>query len=184
MVTLEFIGKPSPRRDMNAYYDELRAKYPSLSERGLHEVTKAELERTPPRYSKYVLHLFGQDIATNDPTTLPVWPWMTDYERGRVLSIPIADRPRLVDPAGLSRTYVWRKDTDWVQDVTDADVEVIRLSEARTWFRNVEKHGRWTPERAYDFPVLETHPMRDWSDVESFERDRERKPAWNGILLP
>lgn len=181
---LEFIGKPSPRRDLNAFHDELRAKYPQLSERGVHEVTKAELERTPPRYPGYVLHLIGEDIMTNDPSTIPAWPWMTGYERGRVMSTPLDERSRLVDPKGLARTYVWRKETDWVQDVTDADLEVIRLSDARTWFRNIERYGRWTPERAYDFPVIETHPMQEWNDVEAFRRDRERKPMWNGLVRP
>lgn len=184
MVLLEFVGKPSPRRNLNAFHDELRGKYPSLTERGIHEVTQAELEKTPPRYPGYVLHFFSDDILTADLTTLPTWHFFSKAEQRDMPRRTMEQRRRLVDPKGMSQTYVWRRENDWLQDVTGADVEVIRRSAARTWFRNVERHGPWTPERAYEFPVIESHPMTSKDDIEAFQRDRERKPTWHGLLLP
>ena len=37
-VRLEFVGRDIIRRDPMTFLDQLRAKYPTLNERGLHEV--------------------------------------------------------------------------------------------------------------------------------------------------
>lgn len=112
------------------------------------------------------------------PTTIEAWPLMTRTEKGRIINTPVNERERLVDPAGLSKTYVWRASTDWLAEVEDADVEIIRNSGAAGWFRNVERHGRFRNQRAWDLPVIERHAFDDAREAKAYEDDLKRKSSW------
>ncbi len=197
MTRIMFVGKRKHLGDLNAYHAALHAQYPTVSEAGIQAMTKAELERVEPRNANLVQHLIGEDVigamvvpgesANANAWTcneIEAWQWMTVTERKRIHATPMADRLELVDPVGLSRTYVWRESNGWIQDVTDADVAVIRRSGARHWFHNIDRYGEVDIEtRAYDFPVTEQHAMTNWDDAKAFLKDREVKPAWPGLVL-
>lgn len=180
-VTLEFIGMDVARRNLPAVVAGLRRKYPNISETGVHEMAKAELTMSPPRYPQHVVHLFGADILSADLTTIPAWPLVEPVFQDQLRNTPVQDRGRMIDPVGLSRTYVWRQTANWVQEVTAADVDVIRRSEARTWFRSVERHGLWIPHRAWDLPVLDSVAFTDPTEAKRYERDQQRTKQWNGV---
>ena len=181
-IRLEFIGKDVIRRDPMKFLEQVREKYPTLSERGLHEVAGAEFEKRKPRHKNHVVHLFGRDILSDDLTSIAAWPLITPAFR-RVL----ADRKAagtigtLIDPEDLGQTYVWRHDHGWIQEVTDADADVLRRSKARAWFRNVDNHGLFVPGRAWDFPVKERYEAPNMTEAQAIVRDLTRKKTWKGV---
>jgi len=182
MPRLEFIGREVIRRDPMKFLDELRAKYgATVSERGIQEIAAREFQRRKPRNPAMVVHLFGRDILTDDLTTIEAWP-MVDPKEKRVLErLTPAQREKKVDPEGLSKTYVWRKSNGWVQDVTEADAEVLRRSTARGWFRDIDVKGPFVVQRAWDFPVAERYEAGSIQDAQAIVRDVTRKKQWKGV---
>lgn len=180
-VTLEYIGKGVAKRHTMAFLDGLRRKFPLISEAGLHEIAKSELVKTPPRDKHTVQQLIGADVLAEDVTMIDAWPLLTKTVQSLILRTPAAHRHQLIDPEGLSRTYVWRASTDWLAQVEDADAEIIFRSAARHWFQNIERHGRFTPVRAWDLPVVEREGFVDLHEAKRYEKDLQRKPLWNGM---
>lgn len=180
-MQLCYIGRDIARRDPAKFLDGLRAKYPAVSETGIQEIARTELGKTPPRYPQEVVHLFGADVLSEDVTTMAAWPWISAYFR-RVLQQSDDDaKQRLIDPADLSRTYVWRRTNGWTQEVSDADVAVIRQSSARTWFRDTERFGAFVPTRMWDLPVIESHTFDNQFDADAYRKDQQRKARWRGV---
>ncbi len=177
---LEFIGKSRVRRDPVRTAEAVRREHPGLSEAGVIEVVRGLLFQDPPRIEQLVVHFWGADILTPDPTTIPAWSLATPYWREVVLNADEAKRRALIDPKGLSASYVWCAQGKWVQEVSTADVEVIRGSDARTWFRDVDRFGPFVPRRAFDFPVQDTVAIRSADDLRQFRRDQKRKTLWTG----
>lgn len=187
-VRLVFIGKDTSRRNLPMFLDSLRQRYPNVSETGIQEMAKAELTKVPPRYSRYVEHLIGRDILSDDPTKILAWPHMTMTEQSKAVDLrtgqikPESERLRMLDPfCALENTYVWRKENGWVQTVTDSDAEIIRASLARTWFRDVDRFGDQVPVRAWDLPVIESTGFNDLNEAKRFEKDLQRTKQWRGL---
>ena len=181
MPRLEYIGREIIRRDPMKFLDQLRAKYPTLTERGLHEVAGREFSKRHPRHDRQVIHLFGEDIASEDIETIPAWPIVDPKEKRVLLKLTPAERMAKVDPQGLSRTYVWRASNQWVQDVTDADAAVLRASTARGWFRDYDTHGPFVPQQTWDFPVAERFEAANPAEGKRFIADVTRKQQWKGV---
>lgn len=177
---LTFIGHDVLRRDPVKFLDGLRQRFPNVSETGIQEIAKRELGKTPPRYDRYVQCLFGEDILTDDVTTIPAWRWLTPILRRQIQGVPIEQRRELVDPKGMSATYVWRKDNGWVQEVTDSDADILRASNARTWFRDTDAFGTHVPTRMWDFPVIESQSFDNMFDANAYRKDQQRKQQWRG----
>lgn len=178
--TLEFLSMSRIRRDPAAVEAEVRRRHPGLSEAGVIEVVRGLLFQDPGRPEMLVVHLWGADILTGDPTTIPAWPLATLYWREVILNAGEAKRRAMIDPEGLSTSYVWSKAGNWVQEVSDEDVEVIRQSRARTWFRDVQRFGPFTPHRAFDFPVRDSVAIRSADDLRQFRREQKRTGQWTG----
>lgn len=185
-IRLEFIGRDVIRRDPMKFLEQLRERFPNVSEKGLHAIAGAEFEKRKPRHNRHVVCLFGRDILSEDPTTIPAWPLMTADLRNRVLhpeqyQQTSGKRENLIDPVDLQTTYVWRHSADWIQEVSDHDAEVLRRSPARGWFRDVDRHGLYVPGRAWDFPVKERHEAPTLQEAAAIRRDLTRKKTWNGV---
>lgn len=180
-VRLEYLGREVIRRNPMQFLEQLRAKYPTLTERGLHEVAGREFSRRHPRHPRQVIHLFGEDIASEDLEAIPAWPIVDPKEKRILVKLSPEQRKAKVDPKGLSRTYVWRASNDWVQEVTDADAEVLRNSTAAGWFRDYDAHGPFQPQRAWDFPVAERFEAPSIDEGKRFVADVTRKPQWKGV---
>jgi hypothetical protein len=179
-IRLEYIGREIVRRDPMKFLDQLRAKYPTLTERGLHEVAGREFAKRHPRHDKQVIHLFGEDITAEDLETIIAWPIMDPKEKRVLLKLTPAERAAKVDPKGLSRTYVWRASNQWTQEVTDADAAVLRASPAAGWFRDIDVHGPYVVARAWDFPVAERFEAPTLAEGKRFVADVTRKQQWTG----
>lgn len=177
---LQFVAKSRVRRDPEATAAAVRRAHPGLSEGGVIEVVRGLLFRDPPRFEGLVVHLFGADILSEDPTTIPAWPLIHPSWHDSILTGDEAARRKMIDPEGLTTTYVWCAAGNWVQEVSDVDVEVIRRSHARTWFRDPARFGAFTPPRAFDFPVIETVPIAGADDLRQFRREQRRRPQWTG----
>lgn len=144
------------------------------------EVVRGLLFLDPPRIDQLVVHLWGADILSDDPTSIPAWSLVSREFRDIVLTASNDQKQRMIDPEGLSTSYVWCKAGNWVQEVSETDVEVIRNSDARTWFRDPERFGPFTPINAFAFPVVETVPINGADDLRQFRRDQRRKTVWTG----
>lgn len=178
--TLEYLGRTRIRRDPVATEAEVRRRHPGLSEAGVIEVVRGLLFQDPGRPEMLVVHLWGADILSDDPTPIRAWALATRYWREVILNADEAKRRDMIDPKGLSASYVWRREGRWVQEVSDEDVEVIRQSAARTWFRDPERFGPFTPQRAFDFPVRDSVAIRSADDLTQFRQDEKRTPQWTG----
>lgn len=113
------------------------------------------------------------------PTQIEAWPLLTRTLKQMILGTPPQERERLVDPKGLSKTYVWRKSTRWVAEVSDADAAIIRaLPDESFWFRDIDRHGRYVQERAWNLPVIERHAFLDPYEAKRYEREMKRTGQW------
>lgn len=199
MIRLHYMGRDVIRRDAGRLLDMLRQRYPNVSEAALHQIAKAELARMPPRHKGEVLALFGADILTEDPTTIPAWGLLTAEHRSRVLNpdrypeLRGGGRAALVDPQGLQHTYVWRYSNAWTQEVAPEDARVIREAEItedarrrgktppRYWFRDLDRHGPYTPMRAFDLPVVGRETFSDALEARRYEDSLKRVKQWTGV---
>ena len=183
MITLEYLGKDTARRDWKRLLASLRQTYPNVSETGIHEIAKAEFVRVAPRHDKLVQALFGRDIYAEDLTTIPAWPFLSTFHRQWITDPATVGRTReaLLDPPGLSQTYVWSAANGWVQDVTDEDAAIIRASPAKTWFRDANRFGPYSPARAWDLPVVSRETFNDAEEARRYEQEQKRKHLWTGV---
>lgn len=178
---LEFMSQSAIRRDPIKAYDDVRRKHPGSSEQRIMQIVRGLLFQDPGRPEMLVVHLWGVDILSDDPATIPAWPLATPYWREYIVGADEAKRRALIEPScRLSTSYVWSRAGRWVQEVSDEDVEVIRQSRARTWFRDVERFGPFMPQRAFDFPVTDTVPIRSADDLKQFRREQKRTAQWTG----
>lgn len=182
--TLEYVGEMSPFRDAAAFVAAVKRQRPGISQRGIDEVVSRVLLTRKPRINGHVVHLWGADILTDDLANIPAAQWAEPSELAQIGALPIRDRVGLIDPRdpGLSRSYVWRWENDWIQQVTAADVEVIRGSDARAWFRDPHRaDGPYRDARSFDFPVTERETFANGAEFRDFMRDQERIPQWSGV---
>ncbi len=196
MPRLEFVGKDVIRRNLDTVMARLRATYPNVSETGIVAMAQTQVVPIPPRLPQFVQCFFGRDILAEDPTQIEAWPFLTPDLRERILNTAAylgegATRETLLN-VPLSKTYVWSVKTDWVQDVTAADADLLRRVEIpesqiakgetppRYWFRDIDQHGPFVPRRAFDLPVVSRETFTDPGEAKRYERDQRRKRQWAG----
>jgi len=186
-ITLEYIGEDHPFRDIAAFVAAIKRRAPRISQAGVDQkVAEALLKRTP-RTPGIVKILFGTDILTDDLESLPAWEWLTPVFRAEIGNCPMNERNRYIYATidgmiPLANSYVWRVENNWMQEVTEADVAVIRRSEARGWFRNPHRaNGPHQDPRSYDLPVMSQETFRNPAEFTDFLRDQERIPHWSGV---
>lgn len=168
--------------------DEVRAKYPLLKEHELHEVARRTVEESlstrPPRYEKHVINLLGDDALSEDlVANMQNWRWMTPDDQLWVKSVPLSRRRAWLDqfePRGLEHSYTWRRENNWTQDVTPHDVEILRYSDAKTWFISADRS--WQPVRNFEYPVIERQTFSDAVEAKKYEKEQRRHKQW--IVLP
>lgn len=167
--------------------DEVRQKYPLLKEHELHELARIAVEQSlakrPPRYQYHVVNLYGADCLSAEPQkNMQNWRWMEPIDRHDLLAIPVNERKeRFLDrfePTGLEHSYTWRHENNWTQDVTPHDVDILRVSDARTWF--VSQDRNWQPVRNFEYPIIETQTFTDAQEAKRYENDQKRVRRWKG----
>lgn len=169
-----------------------------------------------PRHPSRVYHLFGDDVMTADLMQIPAWPWIAPGERVRLLDHPITggevispdavgtirrmlqeelanrldrksvNRSALISPPGLTRTYVWCLGNGWMQDVEDADYDLILSSPGnRRLFRDPDIFGLYQDVRSFNGPGIVTSrtEARSAKEAEYLMRQTKHQPNWQGADL-
>lgn len=96
------------------------------------------------------------------------------------------NRSVLISPPGLQQTYVWRLATGWVQEVTDADYDLILSTPAnRRLFRDLDIHGPYVDVRSYEAPriVTSTTVATTAKEASYLMGQTKRTPNWQGSDL-
>ncbi len=187
MIRLEFIGKDVMRRNWKQVLEMTRAQYPHLTETSIEHIASDMMRQTKgpdgdsisvgPRIDQENLVAWGRDVFAENPETMEAWPLLTPIQRDTVLQ----GKCRFY-PTGLSKTYVWCKQNDFVQEVSDADAELIRKATfIAGWFQNPEVYGPYTPVRTFDYEVAEEHEFNDLTEARRYERDIQGTKQWNGV---
>ena len=181
-MRLEFIGHPGPWRNIEEFIKRVRFKQPNISEWELMKVIHHGNAKHRPRNARQVFHLFGRDIMSDDLTQIDVWAFVTPQWRNLVPKFPIhtgelldvahdanklelamaakqfelVNRGSLISPFGLSRTYVWAPETNWIQDVRDRDVDLIRQNPfTYPLFRPIDLAEGPQRVESYTLPVVD-----------------------------
>jgi hypothetical protein len=191
---LEFISYSRHRRDPEAFKRELRRAFPTVIAADLEKIATVELWKVKPRLDHTEVLLFGRDVLTDDVTTIAGWDVMSAKAQKHVRKHERAGTlPRLVSIDGLSRTYVFNRRNEWVQEVSDADMALIRAVEAtpemikrrisrpRHWFRDIDVYGPWQGfPRTWTLPVVEEFKATNLDDAKRFVADVKKTKQWPG----
>lgn len=211
-MQLEYLGAPGPWRNIEKFVAAVKAASPHLDDTQIMAVVHRENARKRPRHNRRVFHMFGADILSDDLQSMDAWPYLhhtwkrdlplypiqggkhirsTDDDAPVILQTAIAshgihhvNRRTLLVPAGLSKTYVWCQANNWMQEVADADVAIIRDTPVvKYMFRDpniadgplrIENYRREPiPGEIYRFSSVE--------DANAFERSMTSRQQWNGI---
>lgn len=182
MTNLEYIGKNKSTRNPAVLEAEVQRRHPRLTKTGILQVMRGMLFQMHNRINSEVITMLGDDICMEDVTAIAAWDdlegdWKTALQK---LSVE-ARRDHPMRTVGLSRTYVWRKRTGWVQQVADHDLAIIRQSPVRHWFRDVDRFGPFVPQRAFDYHAVRAPVALDSAaDLDRFRREQRRVPQWTG----
>ena len=86
----------------------------------------------------------------------------------------------------LSRTYSWCFANNWLQEVTDADYDLIlSMPGMGQKFRDPDIHGPYQDVRSYDGPgVVTQRHVAPLSDANYIMRQLKAAPSWQGTDLP
>lgn len=207
---LVWSGGTNPFANLPAFVAHVKTKYPGISDKGLSQIVKRSLDLYDPGHSRKVVHLFGADILTADLESIPAWPYIAPGEQQRLRDHPhdrgervdednvkvsqlelarslnrqAVHRSALISPRGLQQTYVWSTATNWQQEVTDHDYDLILATPGqRRLFRDLEVSGPYAPIRSYDvYPVVSRH-AGNAGTLNDFIKDRTRTPQWAGTDL-
>lgn len=193
-MRLEFIGQPGPWRDLERFVEAVRFKRPSISEWDLMTIVHETNARLRPRNARQQLILFGMDIMSDaladiegwrfiDSTwknLVPLFPLYTgelisEQDGAKLMSaistrsFSLINRASLVTPPGLSRTYVWTRENEFIQDVVDQDVDRIRTNpRLRSLFRPVDFADGPQIIQSFSLPVEHTTVTKTISESEAF----------------
>lgn len=207
MPRLEYTGGVNPHRDLPSFVKKVKTQFPTISERGISQLAKKALDLYDARTGVRSVSVYGEDILTEHPETIPAWPFLEDHEQRRILAHPIASgerlgagtdkisrlemanrldhgsihRSALVSLAGLEQTYVWRMRTLWVQEVTPNDYALLLAHpQMRRKLQDPDIHGPVLDVRAYDWHVTDRHIAHDMADVRALQRHFSRTPQFAG----
>ncbi len=209
IVRLEFVGEPGPHRDPERFVASVRAAKPSLTEDDIVTIVRRGNARYKPRWDRALYQVFGADILGDDVTQIAAWSliepgWQQLLQQfptdgGVVIpataegasaitaaiqsgDVATVNRQSLMRPAGMSRTYVWRKENGWIQDVTDADADILRNTPiVNQCFRNVDQADGPVLVRTYEYGEGERHRFDTFDDFERFHQTEQRRPTWRGV---
>lgn len=211
MRTLEYMGSPGPWRDIAKFVAAVKAASPHLDDVQIMAVVHRENARKRPRHSKRTFHIFGADILSDDLQSMDAWPylhhiWKRDLskyplEGGRHIRSTDEDAPvhlqtaiashsahqvnrrTLLVPAGLSKTYVWCQANNWMQDVADTDVAIIRNTRTlNLMFR--DPHLADGPLQIQDYrrqATGEIYKFKTADEAKAFEGDMTSRQLWKGV---
>lgn len=204
---LELMGDPGPWRNAERFVESLRAYKPTLSDDEIVNIVRRENAKHRPRHPNMSLCLFGRDILTDDLPSIDAWPHVSATWKHELPTYPVfggemipadaenaavalanarsagkrINRGSWVFPVGLGKTYVWDAANDFIQTVEDADVEVLRRSSFRLWFRDPDMANGPVQIQRYDYAPTETLRFRTIDDLSSFERDKAPVQQWKGV---
>ncbi len=151
-MLIEFTGGPSPWSDLGKFVETAKRIHPRATNtpRKVNQyVARATVER--PQRAPWIRHVaFGADIMSNEFASLPAYQWFDGDQIARLLAMPMDQRQTLIDIPGLENTYIWLAGNNWLQDVSDRDVEAIKRYKNRHWFSLPEKVGYHVDVRSYD----------------------------------
>lgn len=208
---LEFIGQAGPWRDIAKFVAAVKAASPHLDDAQIMAIVHRENARKRPRHSKWTFHVFGADILSDDLQSMDAWGylpsrWQRDLpmypvQGGRLIRTTDDDAPihlqtaiaqngahqvnrrSLMVPDGLSKTYVWCQANNWMQEVADADVAIIRNTPIlKLMFRDpnlasgplqIQDYRRQATGDIYRFDSVD--------EAQAFERSMTSRPQWNGF---
>lgn len=96
------------------------------------------------------------------------------------------NRSVLISPRKLQNTYVWRHETQWIQEVTEADGEtILGIRGADQRFRDVAVHGPYEDVRSYEGANIVTNRIEaPISDTDYILRQLKAAKSWQGTDLP
>ncbi len=200
----------SPFHDIQGTVNKIRAQYPGISDMGVNQAVKRMLTGYKPRHKGLVVHLYGADILSENLPGIPAWQWVSEGERVRLLDHPIdrgeripndiepqvvrvlqeelanrlnrkaVHRSVLISPPGLQQTYVWRQDNAWIQEVRDADYDLIlAVPGNRRLFRDPDIHGPYVAVRSYDTPGEVIGIAHNGREADYLIRSTQRRPQWS-----
>lgn len=180
---LEFISYSVHRRDPDRFKRELRQALPTVSPEDFEQIAKVELWKHKPRLNHTEVNLFGVDVLTDDVTTVASWGEMSAKAQRFVRRHAKAGTlSHLVSIPGLSRSYVWNQRNAWIQEVTDADADLMRGDpKARHWFRDYDVYGPWQGfPQTWTLPVVEEFRATNLDDAKRFVADVKKTKQWPG----
>lgn len=209
--TLEFMGQPGPWRDIKKFVAAVKAASPHLDDAQIMAVVHRENARKRPRHTRQRFHVFGADILSNDLQSMDAWPYLHDIwkrdlpmyplEGGRHIRSTDEDAPvhlqtaiashsahqvnrrTLLVPEGLSKTYVWCQANNWMQDVADADVVILRNTPIlNLMFRDPSLASGPLQIQGYQrLSTGEKYQFNSADEAQAFERDMTSRPQWKGV---
>ena len=207
-VTLEFWGARGPWRDPERFVNAYRALHPNTTDADMVTMVHRENARRRPRHELKPFLVFGADILSDDLHSMDAWQYLPKTWKRDLPLYPVAggkliqsgdamadvrlkaaidtagtrniNRASLLVPRGLSKTYVWCKANNWLQDVEDADVAIIRNTPGlRDMFADPNRVGPFRVGK-YDYLSTGSTGISSLQDAQAFERDHTRKPLWKG----
>lgn len=212
MPTLQYTGGGSPFEDIKAFEAKVRKQFPGISDYGVQRAIKRAVARKDPLVKGRFVALFGRDIMTDAIEGIPAWSHLPQSMQRRILAHPTStgervtegedakitqlelagrldhhsvNRSALISPRGLEQTYVWCMATNWLQEVTPNDYDlIIRQFDLRRLFRDPDRHGLYQDVRSYNEGIVtDTYMARDASDVRQLVRQHSRQQQFGGVDL-
>lgn len=207
---LTYHGRKHAFENLASFVAMVKARYPSITPEGINQIVARNVASREARSPSRMVQLLGADIMTADLTTIPAWPFLGPQTQRDIASYPHdtgervdeldaksqvrlvtglvkekINRSALISPRGLQQTYVWSDATQWTQEVTDADYDLIlRQRSLAAVLRDPERAGGVYVEiRPYDVPVTTVHPFNDMMEASRFHDDMTSSPHFAGIDL-
>lgn len=205
---LEYIGQPGPWLNPEKWVAALKHYEPSLTDREVVDRVHMGNVRQRPRHPNGEFHIFGRDILTTNLASIDAWPFLPDVWKQELPLYPITggsvvdrgaetaavalsnarmnphkvNRESWVFPVGLSKTYVWCLENQFMQTVSDADVELIRRTPGlKLCFRDPNLADGALQIRDYTYPTSEQLDFGKTNDLIDFEADQTRVKQWAGV---
>lgn len=209
-MRLEYIGLPGPHRDMRKFVGAVQAYKPGITDTEIESVVHRESVRKRPRHNGQQFQVFGADIMSDDLKSMDAWPhligqWQRDLpmfplqggivvgsdEEYAAVRLKVAidthgaqhiNRASLLVPEGLSKTYVWCQANGFTQQVTDADVAIIRRTQIlNLMFRNPDIADGPMRIEGFMRQATDKHAFTTIAEAKAYEADTAPVQQWKGV---
>lgn len=209
MKRLEYIGLPGPHRDVRSFVANIKKANPALTDVQVERVVRLANAKYRPRFKLQIWTLFGADIMSEDLMSIDAWQYLDkDWRRdlplfpldgGDVIDAELhgakaldaalkmhgpsrINRRSLLVPAGLSKTYVWRRENAFTQEVHDNDVEILRQTPVlNRCFRDRDQANGPLTIEYFQRGTASRELLRNANDLEAFEADQRITRSWKGV---